>query len=216
MKFVTIGRSSVATSGYNADMLGMARPSTVQVRHRTCLLAFLLIFCFVAGMPVWAQEQLSGAAQLHSDLMDDLPITSPRAAIVPVTAQPPPQPAEHPFWDRENRLLFAGIGFFRALDYASTRNMQARGREEVLLPDDVVNNSAGFASLEAAGTAASVGLSYWMHRAGHHRVERWISVVHIGVTGFGAARNYSLKSKHPVLPAIRMIVSGTNSKSSSY
>ncbi len=70
-------------------------------------------------------------------------------------------------------------------------------REEVLIPDDVVNNSAGFASLEAAGTVASVGLSYWMHRAGHHKLERWISIVHIGVTGFGVVRNYSLKSKHP-------------------
>jgi hypothetical protein len=203
MKFVTIGRSSITTSGYNAQMFGMGRPTTVQVRPRTCWFAFLLIVCFVAGMPLWAQEQLSGAAQLDSDPIGDLPIISRRAAIVPVIAHPPPQPAEHPFWDRENRLLFAGIGFFRALDYASTRNMQARGREEVLLPDEVVNNSAGFASLEAAGTAASVGLSYWMHRSGHHRIERWISVVHIGVTAFGAARNYSLKSKHPVLPAIR-------------
>jgi len=89
-------------------------------------------------------------------------------------------------------MLFSGVAIFHGLDYASTRNMQARGREEVLLPDDVVNNSAGFASLELAGTAASVGLSYWMHRTGHHKLERWISVVHIGVTGFGIARNYSL------------------------
>jgi hypothetical protein len=103
----------------------------------------------------------------------------------------------HPFWDRNNRILFAGIGVMRALDYASTRNMQARGREEILLPDDVVNNSAGFAALEAAGAATSVGLSYLMHRTGHHKVERWISIVHIGVAGFGDARNYALKSKHP-------------------
>ena len=73
--------------------------------------------------------------------------------------------------------------------------MQARGREEILLPDDVVNNSAGFAGLEAAGAAASVGLSYWMHRRGHHTIERWISIVHISVTGFGVARNYALKSR---------------------
>src|SRR6202040_1901569 len=108
----------------------------------------------------------------------------------PATSAPEVQP--HRFWDRTNILLFSGVAVFRGLDYASTRNFQARGREEVLLPDDVVNNSAGFAALEAAGTAASVGLSYWMHRAGHHKLERWISVVHIGVTGFGIARNYSL------------------------
>jgi len=126
-------------------------------------------------------------------------------AAVPGSAGPPPAnpsfnlPA-HPFWDRENLLLFSGVAVFRGLDYASTRNMQARGREEILLPDDVVNNSGGFAALEAAGTAASVGLSYWMHRTGHHKLERWVSVVHIGVAGFGDARNYALKSKHPVAP----------------
>jgi hypothetical protein len=97
-------------------------------------------------------------------------------------------------------LLFAGVGLFRGLDYASTRNMQARGREEILLPDEVVNNSAGFASLEAAATATSVGLSYVMHRTGHHSLERWISIVHISATGFGAVRNYCLESKHPAPP----------------
>ena len=101
-------------------------------------------------------------------------------------------PKPHLFWDRTNLWLFSGVTLSRAADYASTRNMQARGREEVLLPDDVVNNSAGFAGLESAGTAASVGLSYWMHRTGHHKLERWVSIAHIGVTGFGVARNYSL------------------------
>src|SRR5438128_1125349 len=105
--------------------------------------------------------------------------------------------ATHRFWDRTNILLFSGVGVFRGLDYASTRNFMARGREEILLPDDVVNNSAGFASLEAAATATSIGLSYWMHRAGHHKLERWVSIAHISVTGFGATRNYALKSKHP-------------------
>jgi hypothetical protein len=109
---------------------------------------------------------------------------------------PVPAAPEHRFWDRKNILLFSGIGVFRGLDYASTRNMQARGREEILLPDDVVNNSAGFASLEAAATAASVGISYIFHRTGHHKLERWLSIGHIGVTGFGVARNYALKSKH--------------------
>ena len=103
---------------------------------------------------------------------------------------------QHRFWDRTNILLFSGVAVFRGLDYASTRNFQARGREEVLLPDDVVNNSAGFAALEVAGAATSVGISYIFHRTGHHKIERWVSIAHIGVTGFGIVRNYSLKSRH--------------------
>ncbi len=104
---------------------------------------------------------------------------------------------QHHFLDRTNILLFSGIAAFRVLDYTSTRNMLARGREEILIPDDVVYNSAGFASLEAAGAATSIGISYWLHRTGHHKLERWMSIGHISVTGFGAARNYALESKHP-------------------
>jgi hypothetical protein len=121
-----------------------------------------------------------------------------QTAEKPATQSLPSAPiAEHRFWDRENILLFSGIAVFRGLDYASTRNFQARGRTEVLLPDDVVNNSAGFAAVEAAGTATSVGISYLFHRTGHHKMERWLSIGHIGVTAFGVAWNYSLKSKHP-------------------
>ena len=114
------------------------------------------------------------------------------STAVPEPAQIPP----HAFWDRTNILLFSGVAVFRGLDYASTRNFLARGREEILIPDDIVNNSAAFASLEAAATVTSVGLSYWLHRTGHHKLERWLSIGHIGVTGFGVVRNYSLKSKH--------------------
>jgi hypothetical protein len=119
---------------------------------------------------------------------------TPNAPSVEV---PKPAASVHSFWDKKNVLLFTGVGVFRGLDYASTKNMLARGREEILVPDDVVNSPAGFPALEAAGTATSVGISYIFHRTGHHKMERWVSIVHIGVTGFGVARNYSLKSKHP-------------------
>ena len=147
-----------------------------------CLSVFLLLLTLFCLVPrAGAQE------------------TDPLAAPVPPAASPqPPEPGApaHRFWDRTNILLFSGVAVFRGLDYASTRNFMARGREEILLPDDVVNNSAGFASLEAAATATSVGLSYLMHRTNHHKIERWISIVHIGVTAFGDARNYALESKH--------------------
>ena len=117
-----------------------------------------------------------------------------------VPASPPVRPTPtppHAFWDRKNLLLFSGIAVTRGMDYASTRNFQARGRQEILLPDDVVNNSAGFAGLEAAATMTSVGISYLFHRTNHHTLERWLSIGHIGVTAFGDIRNYSLESRHP-------------------
>jgi hypothetical protein len=149
---------------------------------------FLLTTCFLVGSCAAQQPETTGVSSVPPVAPT---ISDPQAP----PAQPLPPP--HAFWDRTNILLFSGVGVFRGLDYASTRNFKARGRGEILIPDDVVNNSAGFAGLEAAGTAASVGLSYWMHRAGHHKLERWISIVHISVTGFGVVHNYSLKTKHP-------------------
>jgi hypothetical protein len=126
---------------------------------------------------------------------DPTPPTATDASTL-TAGHPQEEEVTHRFWDRTNILLFSGVGVMRGLDYASTRNMQARGREEILLPDDVVNNSAGFAALEAAGTAASIGISYWLHRTRHHTLERWISIAHISVAGFGDVRNYCLKTKH--------------------
>jgi hypothetical protein len=120
--------------------------------------------------------------------------SSDGAASATVPAAPAPQ---HRFWDRENILLFSGVAVFRGLDFASTKNFERRGRQEVLIPDDIVNNSGGFAALEAAGTATSIGISYIFHRTGHHKMERWLSIGHISVTAFGVAWNYSLKTTRP-------------------
>ncbi len=144
---------------------------------------------------------------------DDLPVAASTAratagAVEPSAVEPakpvepgkpaklPQSPSKHRFWDKKNIGLFSGIAVTRTLDYTSTRNMQSRGREEILLPDDVVNNSAGFAALEAAATATSIGISYIFHRTNHHKLERWMSICHISVAGFGAARNYALET-HP-------------------
>lgn len=137
------------------------------------------------------------AAQSSPQMLSDpdegaVRIVAPEAIDTPAPVVSP----VHAFWDRENLWLFSGIAITRGLDYASTRNMQARGRKEILLAPEVVNNSAAFASLEAAGTMTSIGVSYIFHRTGHHTLERWMSIGHIGVTAFGATRNYFLESKH--------------------
>jgi hypothetical protein len=111
--------------------------------------------------------------------------------------QPKRASFEHPFWDRENDLLFVAVGASRTLDYFSTLNFRRRGRNEALLTNDVVDNHAAFASIEAAATVASIGLSYVFHRYHHHRLERWTSIVHASLATSGAVRNYCLKTAHP-------------------
>jgi len=103
----------------------------------------------------------------------------------------------HRFWDKKNDWLFAGVGAARTLDYFSTLNMRRRGDQEILLTNDVVDNHAAFSVVEAAGTGVSIGVSYLFHRYGHHKLERWTSIVHFGLATSGAVRNYCLKTVHP-------------------
>ncbi len=105
-------------------------------------------------------------------------------------------PKAHRFWDKENDWLFAGVGASRTLDYFSTLNMRRRGRQEIFLTNDVVDNHAGFAAIEASATGVSIGASYLFHRYGHHKLERWTSIVHIGLATTGSVRNYCLKTAH--------------------
>jgi hypothetical protein len=103
---------------------------------------------------------------------------------------------QHRFWDKENAWLFAGVGASRALDYSSTLNLRRRGLQEILITNDVVDDHAGFAAVEAGGVGLSMGASYLFHRYGHHSLERWTSIIHIGLTTTGAVRNYCLKTAH--------------------
>jgi len=160
-------------------------------RWARCFLLALAVLTAVASAA--AQQTSSSSTPLASSEESsaaERPVVSP--AVFALEKPVPP----HRFWDRTNLWLFSVTAAARGLDYASTQNMLARGREEILLPGEVVANHAGFAALEAAGTATSVELAYLLHRTGHHKLERWLSLGHIGVATFGDARNYALKSRH--------------------
>ncbi len=118
------------------------------------------------------------------------------------SAHPRAQPGAHTFWDRTNLALFASVGATRALDYTSTRHFRAKGVHERLLTDAIVDNRPLFIGIEAAGTAASLGVAYWLHKTAHHRLERWVSIVHIGAGSFGNIRNYNLggRAQTPISP----------------
>ena len=124
-------------------------------------------------------------------------IPAPDDSAHPARSRTTPLRQEHRFWDKKNAWLLAGVGASRALDYSSTLNMRRRGNREILVTNDLVDNHAAFAMVEGAATAVSIGASYLFHRSGHHKLERWTSVVHIGLASSGAARNYCLKTVHP-------------------
>ena len=154
---------------------------------RTSSLVRLMVVVFLFGASnVSAQEPATQEPARDSQVISSAP-KSPDNGHSP----------EHRFWDKENGWLFAGVGAARTLDYFSTLNMRRRGRQEILLSNDVVDNHAAFATIETAGTGVSIGASYLFHRYGHHKLERWTSFVHIGLATTGAVRNYCLKTAHP-------------------
>lgn len=101
----------------------------------------------------------------------------------------PPQP--HRFWlDRWNTPLIAGIGAVQALDYASTRYFRDRGKDEWLLTNSLVDKRVPFIATEVSAAAAGVSLMYLLHRAGHHKLERWAGAAYIAFGVISAIANY--------------------------
>ena len=140
----------------------------------------IVVACCVCLPSVFAQEQSK-------------PPATPEPAKNPVNPAPP---KTHRFWDKENDWLFSGVGASRTLDYFSTLNFRRRGNHEVLLTNDLVDNHAAFAAVEAGATGLSIGVCELFHHYGHHKLERWVSIVHITGATVGAAHNYSLKTVH--------------------
>ena len=160
----------------------MKKPQTVRIRF-----FFLLLGVLAAGGATVAQES---AKQMP-------PSSSATKEVPPDSKSQGNDSRQHQFWDAENCWLFTGVGAARTLDYFSTLNMRRRGRQEIFLTNDAVDNHAAFATIEAAATGVSIGASYVFHRYRHHKLERWTSFVHIGLTTTGAVRNYCLKTAHP-------------------
>ena len=168
-----------------AARTGYGRSRRKQVPNGKVIL--LLVLIFAPGASAIRGQEPAAAAQ----------IPAPDASAPTAKNQALPLQHEHRFWDKKNAWLFAGVGASRALDYSSTLNLRRRGDQEILVTNDLVDNHAAFAVVEAAGTAVSIGASYLFHRSGHHKLERWTSIVHIGLATSGAVRNYCLPTAHP-------------------
>jgi len=153
----------------------------MQIAQRVILA--LLSGIFLLDSAARAQEDAAAAQISRGARQSSVPSQSAKAC--------------HSFWDNDNIVLFAGVGAGRALDYLSTRRLRVRGVNEWLLTNNIVDNKPLFAGIEVAAVAASIGVSYLFHRSGHHKLERWVSTVHIAVAVGGSAWNYNLKGPSP-------------------
>jgi hypothetical protein len=102
---------------------------------------------------------------------------------------------EHKFWDRTNIILQGAGGAAAAVDYWSTRRLlTGDGYEANPIVQPFANSAAGLAAFKAGSWGASLGISYLLHRSGHHKLERLIPAFNIVMNGAAATHNLRLGS----------------------
>jgi len=96
--------------------------------------------------------------------------------------------ATHPFWDRQNRVLFAATGIAATGDFFVTRaNLSAGGRELNPVTRMFTGSTPALASNFALETAGVISVSYLFHKTRHHRLERFTSAVSVAASSGAVA-----------------------------
>src|SRR5271165_4331867 len=130
---------------------------------------------------------------------DDIgPANNGVVAPSPIVASPvatqtlPEAPNHRRFWDNQNRALFMTVAVLSAADFAVTRaNLQNGGKELDPVTRFFSGSTAGLAVNFAGETAGIIGISYYLHRTGHHRLERILPMLNIGASSFAVAYDLS-------------------------
>jgi hypothetical protein len=162
----------------------------------------ILALVLIPAGKVLAQDSPLIAA-INSDLMQPAALQPAAETVFPTASYLAPaylQPAyvqasyvqptesremEHRFWDRQNGILFAAVGASAAADFCVTRaNLASGGRELNPVTRVFAGSTTGLAFNFIGETVGSMGISYFFHKTGHHRLERLTSFVNIGDSGF--------------------------------
>jgi hypothetical protein len=106
-----------------------------------------------------------------------------------------PAPSQmHPFWDHQNIAAISSSATGLALDGYTSRQFDTRFTHEinpVLKP--LSKSDAGTAAYFAASFGAELGGMYFLHRTGHHRLERILPWIVAGVEAYWCANNVMVR-----------------------
>ena len=162
-------------------------------------LSRLLVLAAAISLVIILLAGASFAQGLVADArIPDAPSATPTTAsptpmpIVPI--QPAPVESRHKFFDRHNALLFAANAGLNTADFFVTRaNLQSGGQEMNPVVRIFGRSTPGLAMNFAGETAGVIGLSYFFHRTGHHKLERVISYVNMSASA--GAVSYGLSHR---------------------
>jgi hypothetical protein len=153
------------------------------------LSAFVLVVAVALGQVVHGQAP-QDQTLLASGPLPEAPTPSVEAAP-PVAVTPSLVGSEHKFWDKQNRVLFITAAAMNGADFAVTRaNLQSGGQELNPVVRVFGRSTAGLAVNFVGETAGVIGLSYFFHKTGHHKLERAVPFINIG--GSAGAVGYGL------------------------
>ena len=151
--------------------MGMSRLSSI-LKPKAAILLVVVGLC----SPILAQQV--PFALLQPGALEPAPMVRSVQPVTPMEA-----PADHRFWDRENSVLFAASAAFSAADFVVTRdNLRSGGRELNPVTSVFSGSTAGLAMNFVGETAGVVGISYFLHKTGHHKMERALTMLNIGAS----------------------------------
>jgi hypothetical protein len=140
------------------------------IRPKAAVLMAVFVFCGFAN-----------AQQVSMALLRPPSFGEPFSTTSTVHPASIPETSGHRFWDRENSFLFAMNAAFSAADFVVTRdNLRNGGQELNPITRVFAGSTAGLAANFAGETAGVIGLGYFFHKTGHHRLERAVSMLNIG------------------------------------
>jgi hypothetical protein len=104
-------------------------------------------------------------------------------------------PESHRFFDRQNKIAFGALAGLIALDAVTTQRLIGSGQAHEANPiwrPLVHHGWQGEMAASALGFSAALGMSYTLHKTGHHKLERWTNWLVVGVEAGNDAHNLSL------------------------
>ena len=104
----------------------------------------------------------------------------------------PDAPSRHRYWDRENKVLFFTHAGVSTADFVVThQNLSNGGREMNPLAKPLCESGTpGQVVFFGGRVLSTLSVSYALHRTGHHKLERWVTMFMIGDSAYGVS--YSL------------------------
>jgi len=102
-------------------------------------------------------------------------------------------PTRHNFWDAANKALFASHAVLEAVDFGITHHNLSNGGRELDSMGTALCESGTAGQLVFFGgrMAGVVAISYVLHRAGHHKLERSFPVYASGDSAYGVAYSFA-------------------------